>query len=218
LPYEKSGLGLIPIAATASVAPATAAAPSPAATSSAAAVATPATASAAAAIATAAAAAATTTAAAISAAAPFFFRAGFIDSERPAVMLLPIKGGDGGRGFFVAGHFDKTKTFAASRVAIVNDLGAGDLPVLGKQLFEIRAGYVVAQISHIKLLTHFRISYEWVDTDPHCRSGSFGAGLKEVETQPMRERGDTERRKEQNTMQFPDANGRDEPATLTPNS
>jgi len=39
--------------------------------------------------------------------------------------------------------------------------------------------------------------------------------MKEVETQPTRERGDTERRKEQNTMQFPDANGRDEPATLT---
>jgi hypothetical protein len=52
-------------------------------------------------------------------------------------MLLPVEGGNGGGRLFVAGHFDKPKAFAATGVAVIDDLGAGNLAVLAKQLFEV---------------------------------------------------------------------------------
>jgi len=70
-------------------------------------------------------------------------------------VLLSIHSGDRRLRFFVTGHFDESETLAASRVAVVDDLGAGYLAMLIEQLFEVRAGYVVAQIPHVKLLTHY---------------------------------------------------------------
>jgi hypothetical protein len=52
-------------------------------------------------------------------------------------MLLPVQGGNGGGRLFVTGHFDKSKAFAAAGVAVIDDLGAGDLAMLAKQLFEV---------------------------------------------------------------------------------
>jgi len=52
-------------------------------------------------------------------------------------VLLPVQGGNRGRCLFVAGHFDKTKAFASARVAVIDDLGACDLAMLAKQLFEV---------------------------------------------------------------------------------
>lgn len=52
-------------------------------------------------------------------------------------MLLPIEGCDGGGRLFVAGHFDKPEAFASTGVAVINDLGAGNLAMLAKQLFEV---------------------------------------------------------------------------------
>ena len=72
-----------------------------------------------------------------------------------AVVLLAVHGGDRGLGLVVARHFDEPEALAAARVAVVDDLGAGDLAVLAEQLFEVRAGDAVAQIPHVKLLTHF---------------------------------------------------------------
>src|SRR5207237_1215092 len=95
-----------------------------------------------------------TTAATAKPAPTIFLGTRFVDGQRAAVVLLPIQGGDRGRRFLVRGHLDKAEALAPAGVAIVDNLGAGHLTVLPKQLFEIRAGHVVAQIPHVKLLTH----------------------------------------------------------------
>jgi hypothetical protein len=89
-------------------------------------------------VAAAAASTATTVAAsATTATAAVFLRTRFVDGQGAAIMLLAVDRGDRGRGLFVAGHFDKAKTLAATRVAVVDDLGAGDRAMLREQLFEV---------------------------------------------------------------------------------
>src|SRR5437016_2098651 len=129
--------GLVPVAAAAAVASATA--------TTAATVAAASPTAAAATVAAASAAAAT---------APVFLGAGFVDGECPAVVLLTVQCRDRRGRLVVRAHLDKAEALAAAGVAIVDNLGAGHLTVLPKQLFEIRAGHVVAQIPHVKLLTH----------------------------------------------------------------
>jgi hypothetical protein len=74
---------------------------------------------------------------------------GFVDGQGSALVLLPVEGGNRCLGFFVAGHFDESETFAAAGVPIADDLGAFDSAVSAKQLLKGRAIDVVAQISHI---------------------------------------------------------------------
>jgi hypothetical protein len=81
-------------------------------------------------------------------------------------VLLAIKAGDRRVGFAVIGHFDKAKTLAPAGVTIVDDLRRQHLPVLGKELFQFRAVHLVAQISHIQLLSHLDVSCAWLIYGP----------------------------------------------------
>jgi hypothetical protein len=87
-----------------------------------------------------------------------FFGTGFIDGQGTAIMLKTIQGGDCRSGFVVAGHFNKAESFAATGVAIVDDLSGNNLAMSGKQLLEFRAVDIVTEIPHVQFLTHL-ISY-----------------------------------------------------------
>jgi hypothetical protein len=83
-------------------------------------------------------------------------RTGFIDGERPAAVVLTVQRCDRRLRFFVSSHFDETETLASTGVAIINDLRRDDLAVLAKQLFQLRAIDLIAQVADVQLLTHCR--------------------------------------------------------------
>jgi hypothetical protein len=139
------GRVLVPIASAAAAFAATAAAAS---------VAAAATAAAAAAATTAAAAAEAATAAATAATPAVFARAGFVDGEGSAAVLLAVQGRDRRLGFVIRAHFDEPEPLRAAGVTVVDDLGGDNRAVLAKQLLEFRAIDLVAQVPNVKLLTH----------------------------------------------------------------
>src|SRR6476660_1574984 len=99
---------------------------------------------------TAAAAAAITTAAA----AALFARPRFVDRQIPAVVLFFVQTADRFLRCVVVRHLHKPKTLAAAGVAILHDLRALHRAELSKQLFQILACHIEAQIPDIKSLTH----------------------------------------------------------------
>jgi hypothetical protein len=107
----------IPVAATAAAAESAAA---PAST----------TAAASTAVSTAATAAASTTASTGS----ILARLGFVHFQSAAINFLAVQSGDGGFGLIIAAHLHEAEAFAAARLAVVDDLGAGHRAVLGEQL------------------------------------------------------------------------------------
>jgi hypothetical protein len=144
-----SRLGLVAIAISAVAAVATTTAAATVATTTAS---TTATAEAAATAAASAVAATTTTTAATTTA--LFARAGFVDGQGAAIVLLTVEGGNRGSRFLVRGHFDESEAFASAGVPIVDDLSRDDLSMCCEQLFEFRAIDGVAQVPDIQLLTH----------------------------------------------------------------
>jgi len=95
--------------------------------------------------------AATTTTAATSA---VFARAGFVDGQGAAAMFLAVQGSDRRLGFLIGPHFDEPEPLGSAGVTVVDDLGRDNRAVLAKQLLELRAIDLVAQIPNVKLLTH----------------------------------------------------------------
>ena len=81
-------------------------------------------------------------------------RLGFVDGQSPAVLPLPVQGGDRRLGFIVGGHLDETKSSAPPGHPVSDNFRALDRSVSRKQLFQIRTRYVVAQIPHIEFLAH----------------------------------------------------------------
>jgi hypothetical protein len=146
--FAKKGesIGLVTIA-SAAVATATAAATVAAAATTAAATAI--------AAATATAAATESTTPAPTAAAAVFARAGFVDSEGAAAVLLAVEGGDGRLSLVIRGHLDEPEALGPPGVAIVDDLRGNHGPVLSEQLLEFRAIHLVAEVPDVKLLTHY---------------------------------------------------------------
>ena len=142
-------LGLVPIASATS-AVAAAAAPAAAAVAAAATAAAAATESAAAA----AAAAESATTATATATSAVFARAGFVDGQGTAAVFLAVQRCDRRLGFLIGPHFDEAEPLGAAGVSVVNDLGGDNGAVLAKQLLELRAIDLVAQVSNVKLLTH----------------------------------------------------------------
>jgi hypothetical protein len=69
-------------------------------------------------------------------------------------MLLAVERGNRRVRFGVAGHLDEAKALAATGVAVIDDLRRHHLAVLAKQLFQLRAIDVIAQIPDVQLLTH----------------------------------------------------------------
>jgi hypothetical protein len=128
-------------------------------------------------------------------------------------VLLPVQGRNRRFGFRVARHFDESEAFAASGVAIVDDLRRNDLPVLGEQLFQLRAIHLVAQITDVQLLTHRNSPNNgYTRARGHC--GSFRAIAKEVEKPTDAGQDQRTRRKEDTRDNF--LRPIHEPATLPP--
>jgi hypothetical protein len=141
---------LVPIASAAAAFAATAAAATVAA-------ATPATAAATAEAAAATTAAAATESATTTAAATtrtIFARASFVDGEGATAVLLAVQGCDRRLGFLIGSHFDEPEPLGSAGVSVVDDLGRDNRAVLAKQLLELRAIDLVAQVPNVKLLTH----------------------------------------------------------------
>jgi hypothetical protein len=139
---------LVPIASAAAAFAATAAAAAPVAAATTAAAATTEAATATAAATTESPATTTTASAAI------FTRAGFVDGQSTAAMLLTVQGCDRRLGFLIGPHFDEPESLGSAGVTVVDDLGRDNRAVLAKQLLELRAIDLVAQIPNVKLLTH----------------------------------------------------------------
>jgi hypothetical protein len=92
----------------------------------------------------------------------FFLRTGFIDGQGATVVLDTVEGGNRGCRLVVAGHFDKTKTLAATGIAVVDDLRGDHLAMSAKQLLEFRTVHVVTEIPHVQLLTHVILLYGYL--------------------------------------------------------
>ena len=93
-----------------------------------------------AAIATATAATATAvsaTAAATTATRTLFAWASFVHGELAAAEFTLVETVDGGLSFFVAAHFDESKTFASARVTIRNHLSAVNIAKLREQFLQV---------------------------------------------------------------------------------
>jgi hypothetical protein len=103
---------------------------------------------------TAAASAVSTTSSATTAAAALFARARFVDGEGAAAVLLAVERRDRRIRFRVAGHLDKSKTFASPGVAIVDDLCRHHGAMRSEKLLELGAVHAVGQIAHVQLLSH----------------------------------------------------------------
>jgi hypothetical protein len=126
------------------------------------------------------AATATTTISASTAPAPaarVLARTSFVDGQRATIMLGVVEIVD--RVLCVLGifHFDKSKTFAATGVAILDHLGAANRPKLGKQLLERFIGNSVGQVPYIQLRSH--IKYSCIEMLPNPQSSLSGPDGKE---------------------------------------
>jgi hypothetical protein len=76
-------------------------------------------------------------------------------------VLLAIESGNRRLGFAVTAHFDKAKSFAPARIAIVDDLSRNHRTMSFEQLLQRRAVNIVAEVPHIQLLTHVCLLHNW---------------------------------------------------------
>jgi hypothetical protein len=54
----------------------------------------------------------------------------------------------------IAAHFNKTKAFGATCIALHHDLGAGDSAELTKRLFQVAIAHGIWQIADVQFVTH----------------------------------------------------------------
>jgi hypothetical protein len=83
------------------------------------------------------------------AAAALSFRFGFVDGKRPAILLRLIQTANRFLCRVVVGQFDKAEAFAATRVTILDDLGAFHFAIRGKQRFQCSVIDIVAKVTDI---------------------------------------------------------------------
>jgi hypothetical protein len=101
------------------------------------------------------AAAATTTVAATAAAwGARFHGPGFIHHQASTAKGRAIHASDCCLSFSIAAHFNKTKAFGTTSVALHHDLGAGDSAELTKRLFQVAIAHGIWQIADVQFVTH----------------------------------------------------------------
>src|SRR6185312_4911783 len=76
-------------------------------------------------------------------------RLGHVNGHGPALKVLAVQRGDGGLGRAVRLHLHKAEALAAAGVAVGDHLGAPHGAVRRKQLFQVRARGLVAQVPHV---------------------------------------------------------------------
>jgi hypothetical protein len=105
-------------------------------------------------VATAAAATATTVAATAAAWGARFHGPGFIHHQASTAKGRAIHASDCCLSFSIAAHFNKTKAFGTTSVALHHDLGAGDSAELTKRLFQVAIAHGIWQIADVQFVTH----------------------------------------------------------------
>jgi hypothetical protein len=107
--------------------------------------------------------AATTTATAVtttatSAGRTWLHGAGLIDYQATATQRCAVHAFDSSKCFGITAHFDETKTFGATSIALHHDFGASYSTELSKRLFKIAVAYRIRQIADVQFVAHERDS------------------------------------------------------------
>lgn len=79
---------------------------------------------------------------------------GFVDRQRPTVVLLLVKRIDGRLGCVVVSHFNEAKSLAAPCVTVLNHLCATNLAKLGEEALQRFIGHAITEIADVQFLTH----------------------------------------------------------------
>jgi peptide/nickel transport system substrate-binding protein len=83
-----------------------------------------------------------------------FFGLGNVDHDGTAADRHAVQAGDGGLGFFGAGHFHKGKTFGTARVAVHHDFGRQNAAKFREVLTQAGVVDGVRQIAHVNFAAH----------------------------------------------------------------
>jgi hypothetical protein len=107
--------------------------------------------------------AATTTAAAVtttatSAGRTWLHGTRLVNYQATATQRCTVHAFDSSKCFGIAAHFDETKTFGATGIALHHDFGAGNSTELSKRLFKIAVAYRIRQIADVQFVAHERDS------------------------------------------------------------
>jgi hypothetical protein len=97
---------------------------------------------------------ATTVAATAAAWGARFHGPGFIHHQASTAKGRAIHASDCCLSFSIAAHFNKTKAFGTTSVALHHDLGAGDSAELTKRLFQVAIAHGIWQIADVQFVTH----------------------------------------------------------------
>jgi hypothetical protein len=83
---------------------------------------------------------------------------GLIDYQASATQRCAVHAFDSSERLGIAAHFDETKTFGATGIALHHDFGAGNSTELSKRLFKIAVAYRIRQIADVQFVAHERDS------------------------------------------------------------
>jgi hypothetical protein len=81
-----------------------------------------------------------------------------VDYPATATQRCSVHAFDSSKCFGIAAHFDETKTFGATGIALHHDFGAGNSTELSKRLFKIAVAYRIRQIADVQFIAHERDS------------------------------------------------------------
>src|SRR5262249_6310352 len=71
-----------------------------------------------------------------------------------AIMILAVQALDGREGLVIIDHFHEAKSPAPTRLAVAQDLGGGDRPVLLEDFLELLGSDSVLEVANVKPLRH----------------------------------------------------------------
>src|SRR5690606_24234038 len=83
-----------------------------------------------------------------------FHWAGFVDHQAAAAKRLTVHAFNGGQGFCIAAHLDKTEAFGAAGVAFHHDLGAVHNAISAERLLQVFVAHGVGQVAHVQFVAH----------------------------------------------------------------
>jgi hypothetical protein len=81
-----------------------------------------------------------------------------VDYQATTTQRCSVHAFDSSKCFGIAAHFDETKTFGATGIALHHDFGAGNSTELSKRLFKIAVAYRIRQVADVQFVAHERDS------------------------------------------------------------
>jgi hypothetical protein len=81
-----------------------------------------------------------------------------VNYQATATQRCSVHAFDSSKCFGIAAHFDETKTFGATGIALHHDFGAGNSTELSKRLFKIAVAYRIRQVADVQFVAHERDS------------------------------------------------------------